>query len=153
MSSTEAQTAPPTEVVYGIAKKMSLELEKFPLHTHGAVISMMTTMAKHREATLRQEQEAKMQAAQDAAMADALKAHADAQVERENQIADQIRREVAQANLKGEDTGKAPRLSIVLDKAGDSRTVDMSEKLACGCLGFCPGHLGQAKPAEELVTQ
>ena len=76
------------------------------------------------QTTLRQEQEAKMQAAQDAAMADALKAHADAQVKRENQIADQIRRDSAQANLQGEDTGKAPRLSIVLDGSKESAAVE-----------------------------
>ena len=73
MTQTQQPEAPPTEVVYGIAKKMSLELDKLALHTHGAVISMMTTMAKHREATLRQEQEAKMQDAQDAAMKDAIR--------------------------------------------------------------------------------
>jgi hypothetical protein len=111
---TAIQQAPPTEQVYGIAKKISLELEKNPLHTHGAVISMLTTMAKHREACINIEQHQAQIDAQDAAMADARRAHAEAQVKREQQIAAQI----AQQAAAPVDEPKKPRLSIVLDKPG-----------------------------------
>ena len=109
MSSTEAQTAPPTEVVYGIAKRMSLDLEKFPLHTHGAILSLMTTMAKHREATMQSEMQQKQVEAQEAAMADARRAHAEQQAREEARLA---------AQMIKDNATKAPRLSIVLDKDG-----------------------------------
>jgi len=105
--STEAQTAPPTEVVYGIAKKMSLDLEKHPLHTHGAVLSMMTTMAKHREATIQTEMQQKQIEAQEVAMADARRAHAEQQAREEARLV---------AQMIKDNAAKAPRLSIVLDK-------------------------------------
>ena len=142
MTQTQQPEAPPTEVVYGIAKKMSLELDKLALHTHGAVISMMTTMAKHREATLRQEQEAKMQDAQDAAMKDAVKAHADAQVKREAQLAAEMIR--ANANRDKQDAeAKAPRLSIMLD---GGKQVDDVGQMDAGLPA------GPNNPVAEAVT-
>ena len=110
--STEAQTAPPTEVVYGIAKKMSLDLEKHPLHTHGAVLSMMTTMAKHREATIQTEMQQKQIEAQEVAMADARRAHAEQQAREEARLV---------AQMIKDNAAKAPRLSIVL---GDEKVED-----------------------------
>jgi len=113
MSSTAAQpAAPPSEVIFGIAKKMHLELEKLPLHTHAIVMNMLRGMVEHRKVELdNQVQEAQIKA-QEAAMADARKAHAEAQVKREQDIAAQIMREQAQAATPV----KAPRLSIVLGK-------------------------------------
>jgi len=43
MTATTPQ-APPTEQVYGIAKRISLDLDKLPLHTHAAIINICNTM-------------------------------------------------------------------------------------------------------------
>jgi hypothetical protein len=101
------QSAPPTEQVYSIAKRISLDLEKLPLHTHGAIISLVTTMAKHREANMQMEQHQAQLKAQEAAMADARKAHAVAQAERDAKIA---------AQLVSHAEEKLPRMAVVLDK-------------------------------------
>jgi len=112
--STETQqpAAPPSEVIFGIAKKMHLELEKLPLHTHAIVMNMLRGMVEHRKVELdNQVQEAQIKA-QEAAMADARRAHAEAQVKRDEQLA----AEMIRANA-----AKAPRLSIVL---GDEKVED-----------------------------
>ena len=102
---TETPKPVATEIVYGTAKRISLELDKLPLQTHGAIISMMTTMAKHREANMQMEQHQAQERAQEAAMSDARKAHAQAQVERDAQIGKQI---IANES-------KAPRMAVVMD--------------------------------------
>ena len=86
--------APPTEEVYGIAKRMNLDLEKHPLHTHAAIINMLRTMVDHRNVELQNQVQMEQIEANEAAMADARRAHAQAQVERE---------------------AKAPRMIIELD--------------------------------------
>lgn len=53
-----------TEVICGVAKKFSLELEKqFPLHSHAAVVSLMNIMVEHRQANVKTEQAQKQQEA------------------------------------------------------------------------------------------
>jgi len=108
---TAPPQAPPTEQVYGIAKKISLELEHFPLHTHAAIINVVNTMCQHRKLVLETEMQQKQVDAQEAAMADARKAHAEAAVKlkREDAIAAQIK-----ASRAADAEAKAPRLSIVL---------------------------------------
>lgn len=77
---TETQT-PRSEEIFGIAKKFHLELEKLPLQSHGAVVSMIGTMAQHREFSLKAERAAHEEKARADAMAAAQAAH-DAQVRR-----------------------------------------------------------------------
>jgi len=101
--------APPTEVVYGIAKKMTLELEKLPLHTHATIVNMLRMTVEHRKVELDNQVQAEQIKAQEVAMADARKAHAQKQVQYESQLAEQIRKTASQQEEK------APRLSIVLD--------------------------------------
>jgi hypothetical protein len=89
-------------------------------------------------------------AAQEAAMAEALKAHAGAQVDFDARIAAQIKRQAAFPSLPGvPDEPKAPRLSIVLDKPGTPSAADLdaveAEKTAAMQTAL--------KPAEEPVTQ
>lgn len=108
MSNAAIPQAPPTENIYGMAKRISLDLEKLPLHTHAAVINIVNTMCQHRKLVLETDMQVQQMAAQEAAMADARKAHAEQQVRREAEITRQIA-DAAQP--------KAPRLSIVL---GDS---------------------------------
>jgi hypothetical protein len=107
---TEIPQAPPTQEVYGIAKRISLDLEKLPLHTHAAIINIANTMCQHRKIVLESEAQQRQIDAQEVAMADARRAHAEAQVQRDARAADQLRAQIAA------DKPKAPRLSIVLDK-------------------------------------
>ena len=138
---TEAQpVAPPTEQIYGIAKKMNLELDKLPLHTHAIIINMLRGMVEHRKVELDNEVQAANIKAQEAAMADARKAHAEAQIKRDEQLAS----EMIRANA-----AKPPRLSIVLDQPKAD-----PQYHECGCeFGKCQGHNGTPnKPAQELVA-
>lgn len=68
---------PRSEEVFGIAKKFHLELEKLPLQSHGAVVSMLGTMAQHREFSLKAERAAAEERAREGAMAQAKAAHDD----------------------------------------------------------------------------
>ncbi|MGA8730302.1 MAG: hypothetical protein WB608_16225 [Terracidiphilus sp.] len=88
---TETPKAPPTEQVFGIAKKMALELEKLPLHTHAGVINMMRVMVEHRKIELDNEMTEQQNEANRAAMAEARAAHAKAQVLREEHESKQPR--------------------------------------------------------------
>jgi hypothetical protein len=149
MTATTPQ-APPTEQVYGIAKRISLDLDKLPLHTHAAIINICNTMCQHRKIVLETEAQQKQIEAQEAAMADARKAHAQAQVARDAQIATQIKQQAAQPlQPTVPDEPKAPRLSIVLDKPGTPSAADLdaveAEKTAAMQTAL--------KPAEEPVTQ
>jgi hypothetical protein len=149
MTATTPQ-APPTEQVYGIAKRISLDLDKLPLHTHAAIINICNTMCQHRKIVLESEMQQKQIDAQEAAMAEALKAHAGAQVDFDARIAAQIKRQAAFPSLPGvPDEPKAPRLSIVLDKPGTPSAADLdaveAEKTAAMQTAL--------KPAEEPVTQ
>lgn len=99
---------PPTENIYGIAKRVSLDLEKLPLHTHAAVVVMVKTMMEHRKIVLEAEMNQKQIDAQEAAMADARKAHAQRQVLEEQRIA---------AQMLAAEEPKKPRLVIELDTA------------------------------------
>jgi hypothetical protein len=124
--STAVPEAPPTEQVYGIAKRISLELEKFPLHTHAAIINIVNTMCQHRKIVLeepqRQEQE-RYEAIQRRAQADAFEAAQRAHAERDAKIAEQI---------KAADEPKPPRLSVVLDKpAPDSHLGAVEDATGC----------------------
>ena len=67
--------APAPEVILGIAKKFTLELEKFPLHSHAAIARMVMTMVEHRKIVLEEEVQLSQQAANEAAMADAIDKH------------------------------------------------------------------------------
>jgi hypothetical protein len=149
MTATTPQ-APPTEQVYGIAKRISLDLDKLPLHTHAAIINICNTLCQHRKIVLESEMQQKQIDAQEAAMAEALKAHAGAQVDFDARIAAQIKRQAAFPSLPGvPDEPKAPRLSIVLDKPGTPSAADLdaveAEKTAAMQTAL--------KPAEEPVTQ
>lgn len=81
-----ALQAPPTENVFGIAKKMALELEKLPLHTHAAIVGLLKMMTEHRQVCLQSEMQAAQKAANDAAMEEARRRHADAQAERDKRV-------------------------------------------------------------------
>lgn len=111
---TATPQAPPTENIYGIAKRVSLDLEKLPLHTHAAIINIVNTLCQHRKIELESAAQQAQIDAQEAAMADARKAHAEKQVARDAQIAAQLVTE-----------SKPPRLSIVLDKPGDPSAADL----------------------------
>ena len=86
-SNTAMPVAPPTEQIYGIAKKMTLELEKFPLHTHATIVNMLRMTVEHRKVELDNQVAEAQVKANEAAMADARRAHAEAQVQRDLQIA------------------------------------------------------------------
>lgn len=149
MTATTPQ-APPTEQVYGIAKRISLDLDKLPLHTHAAIINICNTLCQHRKIVLESEMQQKQIDAQEAAMAEALKVQAGAQVDFDARIAAQIKRQAAFPSLPGvPDEPKAPRLSIVLDKPGTPSAADLdaveAEKTAAMQTAL--------KPAEEPVTQ
>ncbi|MGA7885285.1 MAG: hypothetical protein WCA44_06035 [Acidobacteriaceae bacterium] len=136
MSTTATPQAPPTENVYGIAKRISLDLEKLPLHTHAAIINIVNTMCQHRKIVLESEAQQAQIDAQEAAMADARKAHAEKQVARDAQIAAQIAGEA-----------KPPRLSIVLDKPGDPSVADLDAVATEKDVAM------QTALAEEVVAQ
>jgi len=104
MSSTAAQpAAPPSEVIFGIAKKMHLELEKLPLHTHAIVMNMLRGMVEHRKVELDNQVAEANAKANEEAMADARRAHAEKQEQYAAQIAAQIQKAQAEPT-------KAPRL-------------------------------------------
>lgn len=67
--------APRTEELYGIAKKMTLELEKLPLHSHAAIVTMMKTGLEHRNIELQNEHAIKQAEANRKAMDEAQAAH------------------------------------------------------------------------------
>jgi hypothetical protein len=52
-----------TEVVAGTAKKMTLELEKMPLHSHAAIVTTMNLFCEHRQANEKMAMAAKQQEA------------------------------------------------------------------------------------------
>jgi hypothetical protein len=110
---TATLKAPPTEEVYGQAKRINLELEKHPLHTHAAIINMLRTMVDHRNVELQNQAQLEQIKAQEAAMADARKAHAERQVKEDARIAETI---------------KPPRQVIAFDAAKD-RGVSVEEAL------------------------
>ena len=109
---TDVLATPATQDVYGIAKKISLELEHLPLHTHAAIINMVNTMCQHRKIVLESEMQQKQMEAHEAAMADARRAHAQSQVARE------IAAQIGVAAKPSPDEPKKPRLSLVLDEHG-----------------------------------
>lgn len=86
MSNAAMPVAPPDEVVFGIGKKLHLELAKHPLHTHAAIMNMLRTMLDHRKVELDNAAQAEQVKLQNEAMAEARKAHAEAQVRRESSI-------------------------------------------------------------------
>lgn len=95
--------APPTEQIYGIAKKINLELERLPLHTHAGIVNMLRTMVDHRNVELQNQMQLEQIKANEAAMADARAKHAEAQVKRDAAIASEIKA----PRLVIEDIGKA----------------------------------------------
>lgn len=99
---TATPVAPPTEQIYGIAKKINLELERLPLHTHAGIVNMLRTMVDHRNVELQNQMQLEQIKANEAAMADARAKHAEAQVRREQEIAAQIK-------------AHAPTLQVVTD--------------------------------------
>ena len=52
---TDQPATPPTEQIFGIGKKIALELEKLPLHTHAGIVNMLRTMMEHRKIELENE--------------------------------------------------------------------------------------------------
>ncbi len=146
MSPTATPQHIPSEQIFGTAKRICLELEKLTLSENSAVVTMLHTMCVHRENKQKMDLQARAEAFQaeqtrlsDAAMADARRAHAQAAVQRENQLASQI---ASQAEAP-----KLPRLSIVLDKPGNPSAEDLdaveAERQTAGATA----------PAEEAVAQ
>lgn len=86
-------TAPPTEQIFGMAKKMDLELEKLPLHT----LNMLRTMCEHRKIELDNQANEAQVKAQQAAYDDALRQHAKAQVLREEDERNRAEKQLARA--------------------------------------------------------
>lgn len=72
---TETPKTLPPEQLFGIAKKLHLELDKLTIVDHAAIISMLNTMAQHREMSDKFERQQQEQRARDEAMADAKAAH------------------------------------------------------------------------------
>jgi hypothetical protein len=132
---------PPSEQMYGIAKRITLDLEKFPLHTHAAICRIVMTMVEHRKIVLEAEMEANQAAAQKAAMQDAINAHAKRIAEGQ---AAEAARMLAQA--------KPPRMSLELVDGKPVAPVTEAIKLPCGCIGECLGH-GSAKIAEPVQEE
>lgn len=161
MSTTATPQAPPTENVYGIAKRISLDLEKLPLHTHAAIINIVNTMCQHRKIVLESEAQQAQIDAQEAAMADARKAHAEKQVARDVAIADQLKTAGRADELRAvsnpaklsenqpliDEARKPPRLSIVLDKPGDPSVADLDAVATEKDVAM------QTALAEEVVAQ
>lgn len=117
MSSIAAQPqAPPSEVIFGIAKKIHLELEKLPLHTHAIVMNMLRGMVEHRKVELDNQVAEANAKANDEAMSEARRAHAEKQAQYEAQIAAQIKAHAPKGDVAVAEPAKAPRLSIVLGK-------------------------------------
>lgn len=115
----EVPDAMRTEEVYGIAKKVNLELEKFALHSHAAVVALLKLMVEHRKTELESQMSQQQEAAQKAAYDDALKAHARAAVEEEErkkrQLARQAQVDAATGGLKlVSDTAAAPAEELVV---------------------------------------
>jgi hypothetical protein len=131
MSSTATPHLRPEEV-FGIAKKMYLELEKYNINDHSAIISMEHAMCVHRENRMKMDMQQAQIDAQEAAMDAARKAHAEAQVLREAKIAGEIRKVVeepaSQAMGGMRDNPKPPRLSIVLDRPSPDAHLGASEQ-------------------------
>lgn len=48
-------TAMTSAEMFGTAKKINNDLEQLPLHTHGAVVSMLTTAFQHRQVGMQRE--------------------------------------------------------------------------------------------------
>jgi len=70
----EPKSLPP-EQIFGIAKKFHLELEKLNRVDHGAVVSMVNTMAQHREMAVKFERQQAEEKARADAMEEAQAAH------------------------------------------------------------------------------
>jgi hypothetical protein len=100
---TDQLQAPPTEVLFGFAKKTTLELEKWPLQSQMAVIQMMNTACQHRKLNLEEQLTEEQAKANAGAMDEARKAHAAAQVQREED--ERIRAEKQAARAKDVATG------------------------------------------------
>jgi hypothetical protein len=98
----------PTEQVFGIAKKYTLEMEKHPLQTHAAIVGILRMMVDHRQVTLQNEAQAEEVKAREKAMEDARAAHARAAAQREDD--DRAREERRAARLKADiaDIAKVP---------------------------------------------
>lgn len=82
---------------FGMAKRIHRELSEVEPMDHGAVLSVLTSMAKHREASMQFEQHTRQQEAQDQAMDAARKAHAAAQAKRED---DEFRARAAESGIE-----------------------------------------------------
>lgn len=80
---TDVPVAPPDEQIFGTAKRMTLELNKLPLHSHAATVAMMQMMVEHRKIELQNQHTLAQQKAQQEAMDEARQRHAQAQVQRE----------------------------------------------------------------------
>ena len=135
----------PTEQVYGIAKRISLDLEKYPLHTHASIINIVNTMCQHRKIVMEEPERQRMaeyEEVQRRAQMQAFEAAQAAQVERDARIAEQI---------KAADEPKVPRSVIVLGepRAGEPSAADLDaverEKEAALQTAL--------QPTEELTTQ
>src|SRR5271166_609867 len=111
---------PPTQEIYGIAKRISLDLEKLPLHTHAAIVVLVKTLMEHRKIVLESEMNQKQIDAQEAAMADARKAHAQRQAQEDARIAAQMLAEEP----------KKPRLVIELGASAQQAAPAQAEVLA-----------------------
>ncbi len=90
-----------TEQCYGIAKKYTLELEKYALQSQAAVVGMMRMMVDHRQVTLQNEAQIAETEAREAAMAEARQRHAQAQVQREQQEKDWSAKNAAKDTVTG----------------------------------------------------
>lgn len=91
---------PRTEDLFGIAKKMVLELEKLPLHSHGVILAFMQAAGRHREETIKAEAQAKAQKANDDAMAEAMAAHAKRAAAEQAKLAEQTAQQAGLASVR-----------------------------------------------------
>jgi len=55
---------PDSSTLFGVAKKLTKELEELPLHTHAAVISLMNSALQHRQIALQADMQQKQADAQ-----------------------------------------------------------------------------------------
>lgn len=100
--------APPTEELFGVAKKFSLELEKYPLHSHATVVQMMNTSMQHRKMELESQVEQKNRKAQEEAMNAAREAHA------KQTVASMVAN--SRPTLVTEETAKEPRVLVSTER-------------------------------------
>ena len=106
---------PPTENIFGIAKRICLDLEKLPFHSQVTVVGMVRAATEHRKAALEIQLSEEQMKANEAAMAEARQRHAEAQIRREEEAKQAAERVADQIRTTAADEPKKPRQVIELD--------------------------------------